>query len=96
VHGLWRHPDGGQVNHNDLEFWVDLAKRLDAGGVDAIFFADIIGLYGDYQGGYDLHARLGMQFPCNDPVVVGRLEHCHQRPGERLAELWSSEPARTR
>ncbi len=70
IHGLWRDPEGEQIRFNDLDLWVDLAKRLEAGGFDAIFFADVVGLYGDYDGGWDHHAKLGLQIPSNDPLVI--------------------------
>jgi FMN-dependent oxidoreductase (nitrilotriacetate monooxygenase family) len=70
THGLWRDPEGDQIRFNELDLWVDLAKRLEAGGFDAIFFADVVGLYGDYGGGWDFHAELGLQIPSNDPLVI--------------------------
>ena len=70
THGLWRAPDGDQIRFNELDLWVDLAKRLEAGGFDAIFFADVVGLYGDYGGGWEHHAKLGLQIPSNDPLVI--------------------------
>ncbi|HWH92854.1 MAG TPA: NtaA/DmoA family FMN-dependent monooxygenase [Baekduia sp.] len=70
THGLWRDPDGEQIRFNDLDLWVSLARRLEAGGFDAIFFADVVGLYGDYGGGWDFHAELGLQIPSNDPLVL--------------------------
>ncbi|MDO9407434.1 NtaA/DmoA family FMN-dependent monooxygenase [Patulibacter sp.] len=70
THGLWRDPRGEQLRFNELDLWVDLAKTLEAGGFDAIFFADVVGLYGDYRGGWDFHAELGLQIPSNDPLVI--------------------------
>jgi FMN-dependent oxidoreductase (nitrilotriacetate monooxygenase family) len=70
IHGLWRDPEGEQIRFNDLDLWTDLAVRLERGGFDAIFFADVIGLYGDYRGGPDFHAELGLQIPSNDPMVI--------------------------
>jgi FMN-dependent oxidoreductase (nitrilotriacetate monooxygenase family) len=70
THGLWRRPDGDQLRFNELDLWVDLAKRLEAGGFDVIFFADVVGLYGDFRGGWDYHAELGLQIPSNDPLVL--------------------------
>ncbi len=70
VHGMWRSPEGDQIRFNELDLWVSLAQRLDEGGFDAIFFADVIGLYGDYAGGWSHHAELGMQIPANDPMVI--------------------------
>jgi FMN-dependent oxidoreductase (nitrilotriacetate monooxygenase family) len=70
THGLWRDPAGEQIRFNDLDVWVSLAQRLEAGGFDTIFFADVVGLYGDYGGGWDFHAELGLQIPSNDPLVL--------------------------
>ncbi|MBJ7330982.1 MAG: LLM class flavin-dependent oxidoreductase [Solirubrobacteraceae bacterium] len=70
THGLWRQPEGDQIRFNELDLWVDLAKRLEAGGFDVIFFADVVGVYGDYRGGWEHHAELGLQIPSNDPLVI--------------------------
>lgn len=70
THGLWRDPAGEQIRFNDLDLWVSLARRLEEGGFDTIFFADVVGLYGDYGGGWDFHAELGLQIPSNDPLVL--------------------------
>jgi FMN-dependent oxidoreductase (nitrilotriacetate monooxygenase family) len=70
IHGLWRQPDGDQVRFNEVGFWVDVAQTLEAGGFDAIFFADVVGLYGDYRGGWEFFAELGLQIPSNDPLVL--------------------------
>jgi FMN-dependent oxidoreductase (nitrilotriacetate monooxygenase family) len=70
THGLWRDPAGGQIDFNDLGLWIDLATRLEAGGFDVMFFADVVGVYGDYQGGWAHHAKLGLQIPSNDPMVI--------------------------
>lgn len=70
LHGLWRDEEGHQLNFNDVDLWVSLAKRLEDGGFDAIFFADVIGLYGDFKGGWDYHVQHGLQVPSNDPMVL--------------------------
>jgi FMN-dependent oxidoreductase (nitrilotriacetate monooxygenase family) len=70
THGLWRDEQGDQIRFNDIDLWVSLAKRLEQGGFDAIFFADVIGLYGDYRGGWENHVRGGLQIPSNDPLVL--------------------------
>jgi FMN-dependent oxidoreductase (nitrilotriacetate monooxygenase family) len=70
IHGLWRDPEGEQLRFNELDLWIDLARRLEAGGFDAVFFADVIGLYHDFRGGPDFHAELGLQIPSNDPMVI--------------------------
>ncbi|MFD4819406.1 LLM class flavin-dependent oxidoreductase [Peribacillus butanolivorans] len=70
THGMWRDEEGHQLNFNDVDLWVSLAKRLEEGGFDAIFFADVIGLYGDHRGGWDFHVETGLQIPSNDPIVL--------------------------
>ena len=69
-HGLWRHPRTRQLAYTDLTTWTELAKLLERGKFDAIFLADVIGLYGDYRGGWDTYVREGLQIPSNDPSVL--------------------------
>ncbi len=69
-HGLWRHPDARQADFADVRVWIDLAKTLEAGLFDAIFFADVVGLYGPLHGDYAVNVREGLQIPSNDPSVL--------------------------
>jgi FMN-dependent oxidoreductase (nitrilotriacetate monooxygenase family) len=69
-HGLWRHPSARQHEFDDVGLWVDLARTLESGRFDAMFFADVVGLYGPGDGAYDVNAREGLQFPSNDPSVL--------------------------
>jgi long-chain alkane monooxygenase len=69
-HGQWRHPDARQLDFDDVTVWVDLARRLEEGLFDAIFFADVIGLYGPRGASYEVNAREGLQIPSNDPSVL--------------------------
>jgi FMN-dependent oxidoreductase (nitrilotriacetate monooxygenase family) len=89
VHGMWRTPQGEQIRFNDLDLWVSLARRLDRGGFDAIFFADVIGLYGDFDGGWSQHVELGLQIPANDPMVLLSALASHT---ERLGLAFSAGP----
>lgn len=70
IHGLWRDEQGNQINFNDIDVWISLAKTLEDGGFDAVFFADVIGLYGNHRGGWDFHVENGLQIPSNDPMVL--------------------------
>lgn len=70
IHGLWRDKEGNQLNFNDVNLWIDLAKKLDEGGFDVLFFADVVGLYGDHRGGWAYHVENGLQIPSNDPLVL--------------------------
>lgn len=69
-HGQWRHPDSQQVHFNDVDFWINLAKTLERGKFDAMFFADVVGLYGPIDSSYAINAREGLQIPSNDPLVL--------------------------
>ena len=70
LQGLWRQPEAGQTDFNSLEHWVSLAKILERGRFDFIFFADVVGLYGDYGGSYEKYVQTGLQIPSNDPSVI--------------------------
>jgi FMN-dependent oxidoreductase (nitrilotriacetate monooxygenase family) len=73
-HGQWRRPDAEQSSFNDVETWIGLAKLLEEAKFDAMFFADVSGLYGDSDADYSVYVREGLQIPSNDPaVLVGAL-----------------------
>lgn len=69
-HGLWVHPDNQRHRFNDLDFWVEEAKLLEAGLFDAVFLADVIGAYDGYRGGPETAIREAVQIPSNDPLLV--------------------------
>jgi len=69
-HGQWRRPDGGQTEFNDVRLWIELAKVLEAARFDAMFFADVTGLYGDADADYSVYVQEGLQIPSNDPLVL--------------------------
>ncbi len=68
--GMWRHPKAEQHKFNELALWVDLAKKLEDAKFDNMFFADVVGLYGDHEGGWASLVRKGMQVPSHDPLVL--------------------------
>ena len=51
-------------------FWVDLARTLEAGCFDSIFFADVHGAYDVYKGSAEAGIRHAVQFPGNDPTML--------------------------
>ncbi|MEJ3403269.1 NtaA/DmoA family FMN-dependent monooxygenase [Rathayibacter sp. YIM 133350] len=69
-HGQWRRPDAGQVDFNDVRLWIDLAKKLEAAKFDALFFADVTGVYGDADADFEVYIREGLQIPSNDPIPL--------------------------
>ena len=70
LHGVWRQPGAGQVDFNSLDFWVDLARELEAGLFDVVFFADVHGVYGKIGGSYVKQVETGLQIPSNDPSAI--------------------------
>jgi len=70
THGLWRLPDNNRGRFNDIEYWIELARLLEAGGFDAVFLADVLGTYDTFRGSADTAIRQGLQIPNNDPAVV--------------------------
>ncbi|MDA0183040.1 LLM class flavin-dependent oxidoreductase [Solirubrobacter phytolaccae] len=70
VQGQWTRPDTRQRDYTSLEPWVELAKLLEKGRFDAIFFADVIGAYDVYNGNRDAAVRRAVQFPVNDPSAL--------------------------
>ncbi|WP_152047518.1 LLM class flavin-dependent oxidoreductase [Aureimonas psammosilenae] len=69
-HGLWTHPRDRSVDYAKLSHWTDLAKVLEGGLFDAMFIADIVGVYDVYGGSIDLTAREAIQLPVNDPTLL--------------------------
>jgi FMN-dependent oxidoreductase (nitrilotriacetate monooxygenase family) len=69
-HGLWIHPANTRHRFNDLDFWTEEAKLLEAGLFDAVFLADVIGTYDGYRAGPETALREAVQIPSNDPLLV--------------------------
>ena len=43
--GLWRHPRNTSSDFNRLSYWTGLARLLERGRFDALFIADVLGVY---------------------------------------------------
>ena len=69
-HGLWGRSDTRQLEYATLDPWIDLAQILEQGHFDALFLADVMGLYDNYKGGPDTSIREAMQVPVNDPTLL--------------------------
>ncbi len=68
--GLWRHPRDRADRYIDLSYWTDLAKILERGKFDALFLADVLGVYDVYGGNTDTALREATQIPLNDPLLT--------------------------
>lgn len=67
--GLWRHPSDQGYRYTDLEHWTSLARLLDDAGFDALFLADVLGVYDVFGGSRDAAVRAGTQVPLGDPML---------------------------
>ena len=68
--GLWRHPRDESNRYVDLDYWATVAQTLERGRLDAIFFADVLGVYDVYGGSRDSALSGGVQIPVNDPLAL--------------------------
>ena len=68
--GLWTHPRDRADTYNTLEYWTDLAKTLERGKFDALFLADVLGIYDVYKQGPETALEQAVQVPVNDPLMV--------------------------
>lgn len=69
--GIWRHPnDKSSRLYSSPEYWFELARILERGRFNAVFFADVLGPYDVYKGPQNEGpvARAGTQFPVSDPT----------------------------
>jgi FMN-dependent oxidoreductase (nitrilotriacetate monooxygenase family) len=69
--GLWRYPgESSATGYRDLGYWTAIAQKLEASGFDALFLADIHGIYDIYGGRPDTAIERGVQVPALDPVPL--------------------------
>jgi FMN-dependent oxidoreductase (nitrilotriacetate monooxygenase family) len=69
-HGAWRHPESDITDILRPERYEHIARVLEAGKFDSLFFADILGLYDLYEGKFDTMVGRGGQICLLDPAVV--------------------------
>ena len=68
--GLWTHPRDRADRYNTLDYWVGLARILERGKFDALFLADVLGVYDVYRGSADAAIAQAVQVPVNDPLLL--------------------------
>ena len=68
--GSWTYPGDQSHRYTDREYWTDVARTAERGGFDAIFFADVRGVYDVYGGDRETAVRRGIQTPANDPQAL--------------------------
>jgi FMN-dependent oxidoreductase (nitrilotriacetate monooxygenase family) len=69
-HGLWKHPDNERHRYNEPDYWVELAQLLEKGKFDALFLADVVGVYDVYKQTRDIAVKNAVQVPANDPALI--------------------------
>ena len=69
-HGLWTHPRDRSTRYTDLAYWISLARTLERGLFDAIFLADVLGVYDVYDNSPDAAIRNAVQLPLGDPSLL--------------------------
>jgi len=68
--GLWVLPEDQMARYTDLSTWVELAKILEKGKFDALFLADVVGVYDVFRGNREAAVSQAAQIPVNDPVAL--------------------------
>ncbi|HEX7741613.1 MAG TPA: NtaA/DmoA family FMN-dependent monooxygenase [Sphingobium sp.] len=67
----WAAPEDNRLKAlGDLGLWIDMAKTLERGLFDAIFFADTPGVFDRYMDRMDDAIRYGVCWPTMDPVTL--------------------------
>jgi FMN-dependent oxidoreductase (nitrilotriacetate monooxygenase family) len=69
-HGLWTHPQDRSIYFNDLDYWTNIARKLERYLFDGIFIADGHGYFDTYGGGVDVTLKESVQLPSNDPWTL--------------------------
>ena len=69
-HGAWRHPESDLADLLDPARYEHIARVLEAGKFDSLFFADILGLYDLYGKSFDVQVGRGGQLCLLDPALL--------------------------
>ncbi|KAL3437527.1 luciferase-like domain-containing protein [Aspergillus tetrazonus] len=67
--GQWKNPTDKSATKRKLGYWIELAKLLERGGINALFLADTYGGYDTYEGKLDECIRRAAQWPVTDPTI---------------------------
>ncbi|WP_273727647.1 NtaA/DmoA family FMN-dependent monooxygenase [Brucella gallinifaecis] len=67
--GLWTHPLSTRIHNDRLPFWNNLARTLEEGGLDLLFFGDVLGLYDIFRGNHEGAVKWALEAPADDPII---------------------------
>lgn len=70
ANAVFQNPKDNSATKRNLEYWIELAKLLERGGINALFLADTYGGYDTYEGSLDNCIRRAAQWPMTDPTIV--------------------------
>ncbi len=68
--GTWTIPGDQSHRYTDREYWTEVARTAERGGLDAIFFADVRGIYDVYGDSRDPAIERAIQTPSNVPQAL--------------------------
>ncbi|MES3159950.1 MAG: LLM class flavin-dependent oxidoreductase [Halorubrum sp.] len=68
--GSWTYPGDRSTEYTDTEYWAAVARTAERGGFDAVFFADVRGVYDVYGDDRHIAVERAIQTPANDPQLV--------------------------
>lgn len=68
--GQWKDPSDRSTTKRRLDYWINLAKLLEKGDINALFLADTYGGYDTYENSLDDCIRRAAQWPMTDPTIV--------------------------
>jgi hypothetical protein len=83
-----QNPSDKSTTKRNLDYWINLAKLLEKGDINALFLADTYGGYDTYEQSLDECIRRAAQWPVTDPTIVSiySQQHC-----SAWAELYDSQ-----
>ncbi|GAB7353445.1 hypothetical protein MBLNU459_g3909t1 [Dothideomycetes sp. NU459] len=67
--GQWKDPQDRSTTKRRLDYWINLAKLLEEGDINALFLADTYGGYDTYENSIDNCIRRAAQWPMTDPTI---------------------------
>ena len=71
--GTWRYPGDETLRYKDIEYWQNISRSAEKGLFDAVFIADVLGVYDAYKGNADAAIRGAVQIPVNDPLQLATI-----------------------
>jgi len=68
--GSWTYPGDRSPEYTDREYWTGVARTAERGGFNAVFFADVRGIYDVYDDDRETAVEKAVQTPASDPQLI--------------------------